>query len=52
MMRAEITGPTKDSQYSRMQKTASVFASIYVMLNLVLAAIYWVTTPDTASRKI
>lgn len=41
MMRAEITGPTKDSQFSRMQKTASVFATIYVVLNLVLVAIYW-----------
>lgn len=41
MMRAEITGPTKDSQFSRMQKTASVFASIYVLLNLVLAILYW-----------
>lgn len=41
MMRAEITGPTKDSAYSRMQKTASVFASIYILLNLLLAIIYW-----------
>ncbi|MEM8733218.1 MAG: TrkH family potassium uptake protein [Planctomycetota bacterium] len=41
MMRAEITGPTKDSHFSRMQQTASVFASIYVLLNLVLAIIYW-----------
>lgn len=41
MMRAEITGPTKDSQFSRMQKTASVFASIYILLNLVLAIIYY-----------
>lgn len=43
MMRAEITGPTKDSQFSRMQKTASVFASIYIALNLLLAAIYWLS---------
>lgn len=41
MMRAEITGPTKDSSYSRMQKTAGVFASIYVLLNLMLAIVYW-----------
>ncbi len=41
MMRAEITGPTKDSQFSRMQKTASVFATIYIVLNLALAVIYW-----------
>ncbi|QDV22066.1 TrkH family potassium uptake protein [Aureliella helgolandensis] len=41
MMRAEITGPTKDSSYSRMQKTAGVFASIYVLLNLLLAMTYW-----------
>lgn len=41
MMRAEITGPTKDSSFSRMQQTATVFATIYVVLNLVLAIIYW-----------
>lgn len=41
MMRAEITGPTKDSAFSRMQKNASVFATIYIVLNLVLAFIYW-----------
>ncbi len=41
MMRAEITGPTKDSSFSRMQQTATVFATIYVVLNLVLAVIYW-----------
>ncbi|MEZ6135247.1 MAG: TrkH family potassium uptake protein [Pirellulaceae bacterium] len=41
MMRAEITGPTKDSTFSRMQKTASVFAMIYIVLNLVLALLYW-----------
>lgn len=41
MMRAEITGPTKDSQFSRTQKTASVFASIYVLANLLLAILYW-----------
>ncbi len=40
MMRAEITGPTKDSAFSRMQQTAIVFATIYVVLNLVLAIIY------------
>ena len=44
MMRAEITGPTKDSQFSRMQKTASVFATIYVALNLVLICIYWASS--------
>ncbi|MEM7473603.1 MAG: TrkH family potassium uptake protein [Planctomycetota bacterium] len=43
MMRAEITGPTKDTQFSRMQQTAAVFASIYVLLNLVLAIIYWIS---------
>lgn len=41
MMRAEITGPTKDSQFSRMQKTAGVFALIYVVLTLVLSLIFW-----------
>lgn len=41
MMRAEITGPTKESSFSRMQQTATVFASIYVVLNLVLAVVYW-----------
>lgn len=40
MMRAEITGPTKDSAFSRMQQTAIVFATIYVVLNLILAVIY------------
>jgi trk system potassium uptake protein TrkH len=43
MMRAEITGPTKESHFSRMQQTAAVFASIYVLLNLVLAIIYWIS---------
>ncbi|MCA9134155.1 MAG: TrkH family potassium uptake protein, partial [Planctomycetales bacterium] len=41
MMRAEITGPTKDSAFSRMQQTAVVFATIYMVLNAVLAVIYW-----------
>ncbi len=41
MMRAEITGPTKDSAFSRMQQTALVFATIYAVLNIVLAIIYW-----------
>jgi trk system potassium uptake protein len=41
MMRAEISGPTKDSAYSRMQKNAIVFATIYVVLNIFLALIYW-----------
>ncbi len=41
MMRAEITGPTKDSSFSRMQKTAIVFASIYVGLNAILTLIFW-----------
>ena len=40
MMRAEITGPTKDSHFSRMQKTAAMFASIYVSLTLILSCIY------------
>ena len=43
MMRAEITGPTKDSNYSRMQKTASVFATVYIILNLILAILYWIS---------
>jgi trk system potassium uptake protein TrkH len=41
MMRAEITGPTKDSTFSRMQQTALVFATIYVVLNALLAVLYW-----------
>ncbi len=41
MMRAEITGPNKNSTYSRMQQTATVFATIYVVMNLVLAILYW-----------
>lgn len=40
MMRAEITGPNKDSAFSRMQKTAGVFAMIYIVLNLILAILY------------
>ncbi len=40
MMRAEITGPNKDSSHSRMQKTATVFALVYVALNGVLAILY------------
>ena len=43
MMRAEVTGPTKDNQFSRMQQMAVVFASIYILLNLVLAVIFWVS---------
>ncbi len=43
MMRAEITGPNKDSAFSRMQKNALVFATIYVILNLVLAVLYWLS---------
>ena len=41
MMRAEITGPTKASAFSRMQQTALVFATIYVVLNIALSFIYW-----------
>ncbi len=41
MMRAEMSGPTKDSAFSRMQQTAVVFATIYVVLNVVLSIIYW-----------
>ena len=41
MMRAEITGPNKDSDFSRMQKLATVFASVYIFLNLVLAILYY-----------
>lgn len=40
MMRAEITGPNKDTAFSRMQKTASVFATIYILLNAILAILY------------
>ncbi len=47
MMRAEITGPNKDSAFSRMQKTASVFAMIYVVLNVVLALLYWLCGMST-----
>lgn len=43
IMRAEITGPTKDSQFSRTQKTAGVFASIYVVANGILAILYWLS---------
>ncbi len=43
MMRAEITGPTKDSSFSRMQQTALAFATIYVVLNVVLSLIYWLS---------
>ncbi|GIW97176.1 MAG: potassium transporter [Pirellulaceae bacterium] len=42
MMRAEITGPTKESSFSRMQKTAVVFATIYIVLNALLTMIYWI----------
>lgn len=42
MMRAELTGPTKDSNFSRMQQTAWAFAAIYVGLNAALAVIYWI----------
>ncbi len=41
MMRAEITGPTKDSTHSRVQKTALAFAIIYCGLTAILALIYW-----------
>ncbi len=39
LMRAEITGPTKDGAHSRMQQSAWLFAGIYVALNVLLAAI-------------
>lgn len=40
MMRAEITGPTKDSAHSRMQQMALSFATIYVVLTIVLSILY------------
>ncbi len=40
MVRAEMPGPTKDGSMPRMQKTASVFAGIYVGLNVLLTLIY------------
>lgn len=42
LMRAEITGPTKQGQQERMQHTAWVFAGIYCGLNLLLAVILWI----------
>ncbi len=39
MMRAEITGPTKEGTAARIQHTAWLFAGIYVALNLVLIVI-------------
>jgi trk system potassium uptake protein len=41
LMRAEITGPTKQGPQERMQHTAWAFAGIYCALNLLLAAILW-----------
>ena len=40
MMRAEMPGPTPESDMPRMQRTALIFASIYVGLNGVLTIIY------------
>lgn len=37
MMRAEITGPTKEGSHSRTQHSAMFFAGIYLALNVVLA---------------
>lgn len=39
LMRAEITGPTKQSQQERMQHTAWAFAGIYCGLNAILAVV-------------
>ncbi len=39
LMRAEISGPSKDGSTARMQHTAWLFAGTYVLLNLVLTAI-------------
>ncbi len=39
LMRAEITGPTKDGAHTRMQQSAWLFAGIYVALNIVMALI-------------
>lgn len=39
MMRAEITGPTKDGAHTRMQQSAWLFAGIYIGLNILLAII-------------
>ena len=40
MMRAEMPGPTKEGSMPRMQKTALVFAGIYIGLNIALTLIY------------
>lgn len=40
LMRAEMTGPTKEGKTARMQHTAWIFAVMYCLLNLVLAIIY------------
>ena len=42
MVRAEMPGPTKEGSMPRMQKTALVFAGIYVGLNAVLTLIYMI----------
>ena len=40
MVRAEMPGPTKDGSMPRMQKTAIVFAGIYVGLNALCMVVY------------
>ena len=40
LMRAEMPGPTKEGATARMQHTAWLFASVYVVLNVVLAVIF------------
>ena len=43
LMRAEITGPTKDGAHTRMQQSAWLFAGIYIALNIVMALILMFT---------
>ena len=42
LMRAEMPGPTKEGSTARMQDTAWIFASIYLVLNLVLTIVLMV----------
>lgn len=39
VMRAELPGPTMETQHARIQQTARAFAGIYVGLNVILTAI-------------
>ena len=41
LMRAEMPGPSKDTDQHRMQHAAWVFAGIYIVLNAVLTLILW-----------